>query len=121
MNILVAIGCFRERRLIEKVQQTILDEVPDRNKFIPIGVLSENSYAMPSMWDWFLSHLERLEGFHPVHYERVVSSIVPLGGMGREEEVKIFFEGYQKGKEKLAELISLCLEKLEINSRMRSR
>jgi aminopeptidase N len=121
MNILVAIGCFRERRLIEKAQQTILDEVPDRNKFIPIGVLSENPYAMPSMWDWFLSHLERLEGFHPVHYERVVSSIVPLGGLGREEEVRSFFEGYLEGKKKLAEVINLCLEKLEINSRIRSR
>ena len=121
MNILVAMGCFREKRLIEKVQEIVLDEVPDRNKFIPIGVLSENPYAMPSMWDWFLSHLERLEGFHPVHYERVVSSIVPLSGLGREEEVKRFFEGYLKGKEKLAEVINLCLEKLEINSRMRNR
>jgi len=121
MNILVAIGCFRERRLIEKAQKTVLEEVPDRNKFIPIGVLSENPYAMPFMWDWFLSNLESLEGFHPVHYERVISSIVPLCGLGREEEVKSFFKGYLKRKEKLAEVVDLCLEKLEINSQLRSR
>jgi tricorn protease interacting factor F2/3 len=119
MNILVAIGCFRERRLIEKAQQIILEEVPDRNKFIPIGVLSENPSAMPFMWDWYLSNLERLEGFHPIHYERVISSIVPLCGLGREEEVKDFLKGYLKGKEKLAEVVNLCLEKLEINSRLR--
>ena len=121
MNILIAIGCFRERRLIEKVQQIVLEDVPDRNKFVPIGVLSENPYAMPSMWDWFLANLEQLERFHPVHYERVISSIVPICGLGREAEVKSFFEGYARGKQKLVEVIDLCLEKLEINSRLRSR
>jgi aminopeptidase N len=121
MNILVAIACFRERKLIEKAQQIILDEVPDRNKFIPIGVLSENPYAMPFMWDWYLSNLERLEGFHPIHYERVISSIVPLCGLSREEEVKDFFKEYLKRKEKMAEVVNLCLEKLEINSRLRNR
>ena len=121
MNILSAIGCFRDRGCIEKVQQAVLEEVPDRNKFVPIGVLSENPYAIPLMWDWFVSHLEELEAFHPVHYERVISSIVPLCGLAREEEVKRFFEAYVKRKEKLAGVVQLCLEKLAIHSRLRSR
>jgi aminopeptidase N len=121
MNILVALGCFKDRNLIEKVQEYTLSEVPDRNKFIPIGVLSENLSAMPLMWDWYVSNLQRLEQFHPVHYERVLTSIVPLCGIGREEEVRGFFEKYAAKKEKLSDVVSLCLEKLEINGRMRKR
>jgi aminopeptidase N len=121
MNVLVALGCFRERDLIERAQEYILDEVPDRNKFIPISVLSENPNAMPLMWDWYISNLQRFEQFHPIHYERVITSIVPLCGLGREREVRSFFEAYVTKKEKLSDVVKLCLEKLDINARMRER
>jgi tricorn protease interacting factor F2/3 len=121
MNILIALGCFRERGLIEKALAYVLDEVPHRNKFIPISALSENPNAMPLMWDWYVSNLKRLEEFHPVHYERVLTSIVPLCGMGREEEVRRFFEEYTAKRGKLSDVVKLCLEKLQINGRMRKR
>jgi aminopeptidase N len=121
MNVLVALGCFKERNLIKRAQEYILDEVPDRNKFIPISALSENPNAMPLMWDWYISNLQRLEQFHPIHYERVIASIVPLCGMGREEEVRSFFKAYARNKEKLSDVVKLCLEKLDINTRMRER
>jgi len=66
-----------------------------------------------------VSHLDELEQFHPMHYERVITAIVPLCGLGREEDVKGFFEEYMEKKEKAKEAIKLSLEKLEINSRMR--
>jgi aminopeptidase N len=121
MNVLVALGCFKERHLIERVQEYTLDEVPDRNKFIPISALSENPHAMPLMWDWFISNLQRIEQFHPIHYERVITSIVPFCGMGREEEVRMFFDAYVAKKEKLSDVVKLCQEKLDINARMRER
>jgi aminopeptidase N len=121
MNILVALGRFKDRDLIQKVQEYILREVPDRNKFIPIGALSENLNAMPLMWDWYVSNLQRFEQFHPIHYERVLASIVPLCGIGKEEEVRSFFGKYVGKQEKLSGVVSLCLEKLEINARMRKR
>ncbi len=76
---------------------------------------------MPLMWDWYISNLQRLEQFHPIHYERVITSIVPLCGMGREAEVRSFFEAYATNKEKLSDVVKLCLEKLDINARMRER
>jgi aminopeptidase N len=121
MNVLVAFGCFRERKLIERAQEYILDEVPDRNKFIPVSALSENPNAMPLMWDWYVSNVQRLEQFHPIHYERVITSIVPLCGIGREEEVRNFFRAYVTKKEKLSDVVKLSLEKLDINARMRKR
>jgi hypothetical protein len=120
MNILAALGCFGKRDLIEKTLNYVLVNVPDRNKFIPIGVLGANPQAIPFMWEWYRDHVEPLEQFHPVHYERVIAGIVPLSGIGKEEEVRDFFDDYMQQKEKARDVIKLSLEKLEINSRMRA-
>lgn len=119
MNILAALGSFKEKTMIEKAQRYILEEVPARNRFIPVGSMAVNPYAIPYMWEWYTSQLEELEQFHPMHYERVIAAIVPLGGLGKEEQVKEFFESYMSKKEKAKDVIKLSIEKLEINSKMR--
>jgi hypothetical protein len=40
-------------------------------------------------------------------------------GIGKEEQVKTFFEDYMRRKDKARDVLKLSLEKLEINSRMR--
>ena len=119
MNILMALGSFKDRALIEKAQQYTLDNVPDRNKFVPINHMAANPYAIPYMWEWYVSHLKELEQFHPMHYERIISGIIPLCGLGKEDQVKDFFEDYMGKEKKAKEVIKLSLEKLEINSIMR--
>jgi tricorn protease interacting factor F2/3 len=120
MNMLVAIGCFKDRDVLERVKRYVLEEVPDRNKFLPIGIMSENPIAIPSLWDWYRANLPALERFHPVHYERVIAALVPICGLGREEEVRGFFQEYVKKQEKLKDVVNLSLERLEIHSRMRA-
>jgi aminopeptidase N len=119
MNILVALGCFNQKTILDKVLSFVLEEVPDRNKFIPIGVLAENRLALPQLWEWFLENQKRIEEFHPIHYERVVAALIPYSGLGRESEVREFFENYMKKTDKAKDVIKLSLEKLEIHSRMR--
>jgi tricorn protease interacting factor F2/3 len=119
MNMLVAIGCFKDWEVLKRVQRYVLEEVPDRNKFIPISVMSENLNAIPFLWDWYRSNLAVLERFHPIHYERVIAALVPICGLGREEEVRGFFQEYMKKQEKLKDVVKLSLERLEIHSRMR--
>jgi len=119
MNMLVALGCFRDREVLERVKRYVLEEVPDRNKFVPIGVMSENPAAIPFLWDWYQANLQALERFHPVHYERVIAALVPICGLGREEEVRKFFLEYMNNQEKLKSVVKLSLERLEIHSRMR--
>jgi len=121
MNILMALGNFSERAMIEKVLQYILDRVPDRNKFVPIASMAANPYAAPFMWDWFTSRVQVLEQLHPLHYERVITGIIPVCGLGKEKEVKVFFRNYMAQKELAKDAIKLSLERLEINSRMRGR
>jgi len=120
LNILTALGCFKDGALIGKVLQYVLDSVPARNKFVPVVAMSANPYAIPLMWDWYVSHLEEIEQFHPMLYERVLAAIIPAAGLERANEVKNFFDGYMQKKEKARDVIKLSLEKLEINLRMRA-
>jgi aminopeptidase N len=121
LNILAAMGCFREESVVERALHYALESVPDRNKFVLIGTLAANPCAFPRLWNWYLSSLPRLEKLHPVHYERVIAAIVPWSGLGREEEVRRFFEEYMKNRERSRDVIRLSLERMEIHSRMRRR
>jgi tricorn protease interacting factor F2/3 len=120
MNILVALGCFQKKEPLENALQYILDTVPGRNKFVPIVAMAANPHAIPLLWDWYVSHLEQIEQFHPMMYERVVASIVPVAGMADPAAVKDFFENYMQKTDRAADAIKLSLEKLEINLRMRT-
>jgi len=119
MNILSAIGCFKDAGLIKKTQQYILDSVPARNKFLPVVTLCSNPHAIDLMWDWYVSNLSQIEQFHPMLYERVVAAIIPSAGIQRTDEVKAFFNDYRNKKDKAKDVIALSLERLEINLRMR--
>jgi len=118
INILTALGSFSQKTLIEKTQEYILTGVPDRNKFIPIAYLALNPHAIPCMWEWYVSHVPTLEQLHPVHYERIIEAIVPTCGIGKEQQVRAFFEDYMRQRDKAEDVIELALEKLEVNSRM---
>ena len=119
MNILMAMGSFRDTLQIEMAQQYVLNRVPERNKTIPIGSMAANPYAMSSLWQWYVSNLGLLEPMHPLLYERIIATIVPMAGLGRKNQVVDFFMEYLEQNPMLADVIKLSLEKLEINSRMR--
>jgi aminopeptidase N len=120
LNILVALGCFKDETLIKKSQNFVLETVPARNKVIPVVAMASNPYAISSMWDWYVSNLQEIEKFHPLLYERVIASIVPVAGMERADEVKAFFEDYMQKTDTAKDVITLSLERMEINLRMRS-
>jgi aminopeptidase N len=120
MNILGAMTAFTKWELIQEALDFVLEKVPPRNQFIPIAAAAGNPVAMPRMWDWYQQHLERLETFHPLLYERVITSIVPLGGLDREESVRAFFGTYVQQRPQLKDAVELSLENLEINSRLRA-
>jgi len=121
MNILYALGFFSTKDLIDRVLRFALDEVPDRNKFIPIVAMCTNPYATVYMWDWYLQHIRRLEQFHPLLYERVIAGIIPTAGMGQDDAVREYFYEYMKKNPQVKEVVRLSLEKLEINLRMKEQ
>ena len=121
MNLLAAIGCFSDTNLIEQSLQYALDEVPDRNKFIPIVATAHNPYAVDVMWDWYVAHISELEQFHPLLYERIIAGIVPICGIAKADQVIEFFEAYTREHPETGDVVKLSLEKLAINRKMRER
>ncbi len=121
MNILAGMGAFGQWDLIQEALAFALDAVPPRNRFVPIVAAAGNTFAVPYLWDWYKNHLQNLETFHPLLYERVITGIVPMGGLDREEEVKAFFETYLTQRPQLKDAVELALENLAINSHMRAR
>ena len=119
LNILSALGCFKDEVLTMRSLRYTLDTVPARNKFIPVVAMAANPYAIPLLWDWYVNNLEAIEQFHPMLYERVIAAIVPTAGISRADEVKTFFADYLKNTDKAKDVIKLSLERLEINLRMR--
>jgi len=119
LNILIALGCFKDKELIVRTQQYVLEAVPARNKAIPVAALCANPHAVDLMWDWYVAGLDQIEQFHPILYERVIAAIVPAAGIQRADEVNAFFADYLKKKDKAKDVIKLSLERLAINLRMR--
>jgi hypothetical protein len=119
INILTAMGCFQEKETLEKALRFTLETVPDRNKFIPIASAAANPNTGSFLWDWYLTQREALESFHPMLYERVITSIVPICGIGRAEAVHGFFSHYLDTPAAPRDAIRMSLERLDINCRMR--
>jgi tricorn protease interacting factor F2/3 len=119
MNILTALGSFNQRETLVKAQRYVLETVPARNTFVPVTAMAANPFAIPLLWDWYVSNLERIEQFHPMMYERVVGAIVPVAGVEHPEKVSRFFQEYLEKSGKAADVIKLSLERLAINARMR--
>ncbi|MFZ0724851.1 MAG: M1 family aminopeptidase, partial [Desulfobacterales bacterium] len=121
LNILAALGWFGDKAVLEDALRFALDEVPDRNKFIPIVAATANPHAVGHLWDWYLAHLPELEAFHPLLYERVIAAIVPTAGVERPASVVAFFRKYVADRPQTGDVVRLALEHLEINLRMRRR
>ncbi|MBI5552164.1 MAG: M1 family metallopeptidase [Desulfobacterales bacterium] len=120
LNILAALGAFQTWDLTAAALAFCLADVPPRNRFIPIVAAAANPVAQAHLWTWYQSTLSQLENFHPLLYERVITAIVPSGGLDRETEVQRFFDGYVQQHPNLADAVRLALEHLEINARMRA-
>jgi tricorn protease interacting factor F2/3 len=115
---LSALGCFRDKQKILTALEFNLEQVPKKNRNQIINMAGQNLIMTNYMWQWFLDNFKKLEQLHPVHFERAILSIIPVSGLGKETEVKEFFEDYMKKSETARDTIKMALEKLEVNSRL---
>jgi tricorn protease interacting factor F2/3 len=120
MNILAAIAAFAQWHLVKASLEFTLNSVPPRNRFMPIVSAAANRPAASRLWDWYQAHLPQVEALHPLHYERIITDIIPVAGLDRTEEVNAFFNTYIRQKPLHTDTIDLALENLDINATMRS-
>ncbi len=121
LNILRAVGCFRQPHLIERAQSMILESVPQRNMFLPVAALVANPHATDRMWDWFVANIDALKQVHPIIFERIVAAIVPVCALDGSDEVESFFGNFSRQTELAAAAIRMSLEKRDIYRRLRNR
>lgn len=119
LYILGALGSFNNKNTIFKALSYTMENVPSGNKIYPIVYAAGNLEVIDQMWLWYQENLLQLEKLHQYHYETVITSVVSLSGLGREAEVKNFFEKYMNERESAKDSIKMTLERLEINSRLR--
>lgn len=121
MNLLSALGWLRGEAVIRKALSYALSQVPSRNKHIPITTFATNPEATGMMWAWYGENRTALMGLHPLLFERVLATILPLGGMSRKGDVWAYFKD-DFGREGVsASVVRMSLEKLAVNVRMRDR
>jgi len=118
--ILAAMGQFQEKSALESALAYVLSTVPPRNKFIPVASMGANPAAAPILWHWYTNHIETIEQFHPMIYERVIAAVIPSSGLEQPEQVQAFFEKYMARSDKGGDVIRLSLEKLKINLQLRN-
>lgn len=121
LNILAALGCFRQPDCIAALKDFILEKVPARNKFIPVVSMASNPEAVSGLWEWFVARLGDFEKFHPMFFERVIAAIVPVAGLEAPDAVREFFAQYMQTHPQAEDVIKLSLEKMEINLALRNR
>ena len=119
VNVLIALGGFTDKMVIAKALDYVIHQVPARNQFIPIVSMAANPSAIPLLWDWYTANLSKIETFHPLLHERLITAIVPSAGLYRPDEIRSYFTDYLGRSEKARDAIKLSLEKLEINLRVR--
>ena len=120
MNILYGLACFKDPELIHKALDFVLSEVPSRNKFMPITATAANHYAESIQWDWFVDNISELEKMHLLHFERVITGITPIAGIEKASDVSAFLKNYSEKSPGSKDAVTMALEKLEINIRMRN-
>jgi len=93
MNLLTALGAFKSRELIGKAQQYVLEQVPARNKFVPVLSMAANPYAVPLLWTWYVTNIDQIGRFHPMLYERVIpAGMTSLGfAFSWTADIRVFF------------------------------
>jgi tricorn protease interacting factor F2/3 len=121
MTLAWALGAFSQWRVLEKALDYALEKVPDRLRFIPLVLAAGNPAATDNLWPWFTANFARMGNMHPLLFERVVASFVPVPGLLDPDATRAFCHGCLKENPRLKDVLALSLERLEINARFRQR
>ena len=117
IHFLVAMASFSDKELITKVQGMIFEKIPNRNRGTVISTLCGNKVAKESMWHYYLANLDNFESLFPFMYQSVLMNLISNSKV-HEEDMKGFFEEYQKKNPIAKEAVNIGFEYLEINKRL---
>lgn len=118
LEIAGALGWFKDPRVLLEVLDMALEKIPARLQHISIGAAAENPVATRAVFQWFLKSLPGLEKLHPILFERVLTSIIPLCGITSADPAFRFLENYGRSHPELEDVLRLAKQWLEVNLRL---
>jgi hypothetical protein len=122
VQLIGALSAVRDRARMGDVLDYVLSSVPVRNRLHFLRPVGSNPAARDLLWSWFVDNFADLAEIHPYHLGGMVTSVVPFGGLGKEEEVRSFLTEYRRGKPRISGgVIDVALNRLEINRRFQQR
>lgn len=121
LSYLEAMGNFQSESELQQALNASLENVPKNLRTHTILAAAQNPAASVFLWDWFVKNQASLRALHPAQIERLLVTLVPLCGVGRESEVAAFCYEYTAENESSSDSIEMALEKMAINSRLNDR
>ncbi len=121
MTLLVAMGNVKNKSLVRKTLDfSLTREVRFTNISYVMSGVSDNPIAGDVALDWLFEKWdeahERAGGLGAPLSERIIEYLIPECGIGRETEIRLYFE--KKDMRGLERTLSQALERLRINTRL---
>jgi aminopeptidase N len=121
-RILRALSCYKDKNKLEELLEFNLKEIPKKNRIVILGSISQNPGAQDWLWEWYMKNFQTImKDFPLMHAVRSIVLLVPVVGIGHENEAKKFFEPLMKQIPMAADTIKMALERLEIYSRFKEK
>ena len=115
--ILRAMASFTQKDAVDKVREVVFEKFPSRNRGSVINTLCKNSAAKSGMWHWYIANLDNFEKLFPFMYQSVLVNLISAS-LEHEEDMREFFEDYQKKNPLAKESADIGFELLEIRKRL---
>jgi tricorn protease interacting factor F2/3 len=116
---LEALGNLSDQDQLLQALETNLEDVPSSLRSHMVSATAQNPVARQFMWQWFEANLHRLEALPLGQVERIIVNIVPICGIGYQDEVvgrlSDFVDRFPRAKDS----VQMALELLAINERLR--
>jgi tricorn protease interacting factor F2/3 len=115
---LQALGYTKDKEALHAALEFDLESVPPKNRDRIISTAAQNPDMTDYMWEWFTKNIEKIDQLHPQQFENIMAVLIPICGLGKEQEAKEFLEEYMTKNQEVKDTIKMSLERLEINSRL---
>lgn len=88
--ILEALGRVRDTKELKNVLDYTLNNVPPKNRRIPIVAASYNPESIEQLWKWFTANKKEVAKIHPFHYGIILNAVLPAAGVTNTDTIETY-------------------------------
>jgi len=117
VRILDALACDKDHSKLKNLLEFNFTEVPKRNRRNILSGILKNPESQDWLWEWYVKNFPTIMKELPLmHATKSLVMVVPVAGVGHEEEAKKFLEPIMKQMPRATATIKMALESLELYS-----